>query len=282
MITVNKLFVLNYISTLILICVSFSCSNTAVSIKTDIGFDTLRIEDTFISESEKTALVYKLEIKFIYPETCSDTEKLSQLQSAFIDKFFTDDKLNAFTPKQALDSFVAKQRNYIQSINLPEDMLNEDSPQDSVILCHLKIKNYINFHDCNIVSFLVETENYEGGIRPMRNVFGYVYSIQDENFITEDEFAGINYKKNLAEIISEKIEKDQDCKNGKQLEDIGFDPGEIFPNGNFTIDRLGITYYYNESEIAPSSIGIIKVFIPFDELEVYIRKENTLAYLYDK
>ena len=42
---------------------------------------------------------------------------------------------------------------------------------------------------------------------------------------------------------------------------------EIEPNGNFSIGSDGITYIYNQYEIAPYAMGIIRITIPWEEIE---------------
>ena len=46
---------------------------------------------------------------------------------------------------------------------------------------------------------------------------------------------------------------------------------EIEPNGNFSISDKGVTYIYNHYEIAPYSMGIIRITIPWEDLNDIIR-----------
>ena len=47
---------------------------------------------------------------------------------------------------------------------------------------------------------------------------------------------------------------------------------EIKPNGNFTVSEQGVTYIYNQYEIAPYSMGAIHVSVPWDEIRDLIRE----------
>ena len=42
---------------------------------------------------------------------------------------------------------------------------------------------------------------------------------------------------------------------------------EVEPNDNFYITEDGVTFIYNHYEIAPYAMGIIKITIPWNELE---------------
>ena len=60
-----------------------------------------------------------------------------------------------------------------------------------------------------------------------------------------------NYQDNLARILVDQIAKQNNVSDAKELENIGFfSVDEIFPDRNFLVDETGITYSFNEYEIA--------------------------------
>lgn len=75
--------------------------------------------------------------------------------------------------------------------------------------------------------------------------------------ITEEEIFVDNYQDNLARILVDQIAKQNNVSDAKELENIGFfSVDEIFPNGNFLVDETGITYSFNEYEIAAYVVGV--------------------------
>jgi hypothetical protein len=69
-------------------------------------------------------------------------------------------------------------------------------------------------------------------------------------------------------------------ENPADLENLGYYPiDEIVPNNNFTIDNNGITYYFNVNEIGDVMVGLSQVFIPYEEINIYMKKENPIAFL---
>ena len=58
-----------------------------------------------------------------------------------------------------------------------------------------------------------------------------------------------------------------------------FSIDEIFPNGNFLIDDNGITYTFNEYEIAAYVVGATNVHLPYEEIQYLLKKESPIAHL---
>ena len=58
------------------------------------------------------------------------------------------------------------------------------------------------------------------------------------------------------------------------LEQGFFNIEDIFPNNNFWLDNEGIHYAFNQYEIAPYVMGVIKVDIPYEDLKDILRTDN--------
>lgn len=52
---------------------------------------------------------------------------------------------------------------------------------------------------------------------------------------------------------------------------------DIAPNNNFWLNDEGIHYSYNQYEIAPYSMGVIDVVVPYTELEDIILPDGIIA-----
>ena len=51
---------------------------------------------------------------------------------------------------------------------------------------------------------------------------------------------------------------------------------DLTSNDNFRLDDKGMTYTYNPYEIAPFAIGIIEVFIPYEEVRQLLRPQSII------
>jgi len=266
---------------IVLIIVSFifcvSCKNKTIIPDDTVSFDTIRVDETqpWENDDSKTGISCHLNIAFVYPSSYKDTVLLHKLQSEFIERTFSI-KYAGLSPQQAVDSFKNQYITDFQGEKFSAD--DYDLGDENGFQYHLDLKNTITYNGNNLVSFLVETENFEGGAHGSHSAFGYVIDLNTADYVTEDSFAGTDYKKNLSEIIVQKIADANKVSDPKQLENMGYNSiSDISPNGNFTIDEKGITYYFNEYDIASYFIGITKVFIPYDELKVFITDDSPIA-----
>ncbi|MDR1610848.1 MAG: DUF3298 and DUF4163 domain-containing protein [Candidatus Symbiothrix sp.] len=273
---INRYIVLNIM--LLFFCASCNWNKTKTADDT-ISFDTIRIDEVHPSENinSNVNISCHLNISFIYPDSYSDVDKLHKLQSAFIERMFSM-KYAGLSPRQAVDSFRTQYIKDFQGEKFSDE--DYDLEDESGFQYHLDLKNEITYNGNNLISFLVENEIFEGGAHGAHSICGYVIDLNTGEYITEDSFAGTDYKKNLSEIIVKKIAEANKVSDPKQLEDMGYNNiDDIVPNGNFTIDAEGITYYFNEYEIASYFIGITKVFIPYEELNIFITDDNPIAAL---
>jgi len=146
----------------------------------------------------------------------------------------------------------------------------------------LNLEDEILYNRNNFISFIVRNTNYEGGMHGSYSVYGYVIDLNTGKFLTEEDFAGNNYKKNLSSVMVQKIAAAKGLDRVSELEDIGYNAIEdIIPNENFTIDDKGITYYFNECEIAAYFVGVTEVFISYEELKAYISIDSPISFLVD-
>jgi hypothetical protein len=252
-----------------------SCKNNTKTTGDTLSFDVIKIDETQPHSGKgnsKGSFSCHLSIKFMYPSAYNDQDKLQKVQSDFVERMFSM-KYAGLSPQQAADSFKTQYITNFQSENFAgEDYYLEDGIDSQY---YLYMENKITYNRNNLISFLVESEEFAGGAHGIHSVFGYVIDMNTGEYITEDSFAKTNYKKNISDILIRKIAEDQKISNPQQLEIMGYNNiADIVPNGNFTIDEKGITYYFNEYEIAAYFIGITKVFIPYEELQPFIADDD--------
>ena len=88
----------------------------------------------------------------------------------------------------------------------------------------------------------------------------------------------IRDRDSLAQILIDHIAKQNKVENPKDLENIGFfSVEEIFPNGNFLVDEDGITYTFNEYEIAAYVVRETNVFLPLSLLHISFHGQETVV-----
>ena len=286
--TAKKVFTFILTISVFFSLISTSCTKKTKSDDTGVVFDSIQVNKTQSIDYKESKLNCNLHILFTYPVTCKKTSSLSNLQKIFIEKVFPSQYAN-LSPKVVVDSFATQYIKDFQAVKWSDffDKDNDGDDDDDYILedensfiYELSLENKILYNKNNLISFVVKNTNYEGGAHGSNSIYGYVIDLNTGKLLTEDDFAGNNYKKNLSALIVKKIATAKGLTDASQLEDNGYNAIEdIVPNGNFTIDDKGITYYFNEYEIAAYFVGITEVFIPYEELKAYITNDNPVSKL---
>jgi len=263
--------------------ISTSCSKKTEPKDAGVVFDTIHVDKTQSIDYKNSKLNCNLHVLFTYPIACKKSSPLEDLQKKFIEKVLAP-QYGELHPKEAADSFSAQYIRDFRSVKW-DDFFDDDSmlEDENDFIYELNLENEIVYNRNSFISFTVKNTDYEGGSRASNTIFGYVVDLNTGNFLTEEDFAGNNYK-SLSSLIAQKIAAQAGLSDVSELENIGYNPIEnITPNGNFTIDDDGITYYFNESDnIAASFIGITEVFIPYKELKDYITDDNPISSLAEK
>ena len=140
----------------------------------------------------------------------------------------------------------------------------------------------IRYNKRNLVSYTVKFENYTGGAHGSHSFNNHVIDLNTGNKVKEQDIFVENFEDELSKILVDHIAKLNNVSEAKKLEEIGFfSVDEIYPNGNFLIDETGITYTFNEYEIAAYVVGTINVHIPFDDIKYLLKADGLLASLLD-
>ena len=105
-------------------------------------------------------------------------------------------------------------------------------------------------------------------------------NLETGNRVTEDDIFNDDYEEDLAKILVEAIALYNNVDKVADLENIGFyNINEIFPNRNFYVDDVGVTYTFNENDIAAGALGATSVRIPYEKIRHLLRKDSPIAHL---
>ena len=140
------------------------------------------------------------------------------------------------------------------------------------------MSGHIAFNKLNLISYTVSFSTYTGGAHGAAAFNNHVLNLETGDLITESDLFVANYQDLLAEMLVDALVKDFEVEAPKDLENIGFfSVEEIFPNGNFLVTEHGLTYTFNQYEIAAYVVGPINVLLPYDELEIILKRESPIT-----
>ena len=245
----------------------------------DIQFDSLFVEKTFRFFDEETSPKCSLQINFVYPVNFSNKDILKQIQIQFVSDFFGD-HYAGLTPDEAAENYTDNFINTCQEVenNFKTELENHDMDIEEMwYVIEESTTNKILFNRSNLLSFVVSKTYYFGGAHGGHNYENRVIDLKTGRRITEDTIFADDYQDDLTKIIIDAIALSNNVEIA-ELENIGFfNLDEIYPNNNFYADETGLTYTYNEYEIAAYVVGAVSVQIPYEKIRHLLRRESPVS-----
>ena len=257
-------------------------TGTKKASENSITFDSISVEKTYHLLDNPDNPNCNLEIKFVYPRKYSDKEVLKNLQRQFVSSYFGEN-YEQLSPEEAVrkytDDYLAAYKDLEEDYKA-EVAKSDETPVGSWFSYYEMSSDDIAFNQDDIISYTVSFENYTGGAHGAHSYNNHVVNLKTGKPITEEEIFVDNYQDNLARILVDQIAKQNNVSDAKELENIGFfSVDEIFPNGNFLVDETGITYSFNEYEIAAYVVGVTNDHLPYKEIRYLLRDDSPISQL---
>jgi len=261
------------------------CTETKKDVENDISFETIEVEKTYNLLENPENPNCNLQIKFTYPSRFGDKEILKKIQTQFVSSYFGE-AYETLSPEEAVKNYTD---DYIEAYkDLEDDFKQEvarakDSPVGSWFSYYEMSVNEIAYNRNNLLSYIVTFENYTGGAHGAHSYLNHVINLKTGELLSEKDIFVNSYQDDLAQLLIEAIAKQNNVEDPKELEDMGFfSVDEIYPNGNFLVDETGITYSFNEYEIAAYVVGVINVQLPYESLQNLLLEESPISHLITK
>lgn len=259
-------------------------TGTRETTQNEITFDSIQTEKIYHLLDNPDNPNCNLQINFTYPTKFADKDILKKIQEQFISSYFGDSYAQ-LTPQEAADKYTEDYLNAYKELEIDfkeEVKRSDNTPVGAWYSYYEMSSNDIVFNENDIMSYTVNFENYTGGAHGAHTYTNHVINVKTGQPITEEDIFIDNFQDSLAQILVDRIAEQNNVEEAKELENIGFfSIEEIFPNGNFLIDETGITYFFNEYEIAAYVVGVIKVHLTFEEIKYLLKKESPISSLFE-
>ncbi|MDR1454397.1 MAG: DUF3298 and DUF4163 domain-containing protein [Tannerella sp.] len=237
-----------------------------------VQWDSVVVNRTCHSASADTKPNCSLQLSFIYPVDFLDKSILKSVQKLFILDYFGSDYAN-MTPEKAAEKYAD---DYISNMIRDEDKVqDEDRPAFEY---YQTSNNRILYNRDDLLSVTVGRETFSGGAHNNHKQVNRVIDLKTGRALSEKDLFIDDYREDLAKIIVDNISASNNVDSAPELENVGFlSVSEIAPNGNFYVDDTGITYIYNEYDIAAYAVGPVVVQLPYETVRHLLRADSPLA-----
>lgn len=277
----KNIFLTIVILSFILLCTLFSCKKTAQK-STKIVFDSIVIKEQIsLLETNDTTLPFAdVKISFTYPVKFGNKEDLARLQQIFIGTFFNSLHLDTLSPQEAVNAYVSSYKEEYKSLSNTYYSEKSRLPKGEMPMWYwyyMHNTNKMMFQNDSLLSYATKHSDYAGGAHGSYRITYTNIDLDKLVTVSEEDIFVSNYKKPLTEIIINKLMDQYNVSVPDSLISLGFfNLDEVFPNNNFWLDNEGIHYSFNQYEIAPYSMGVINVDIPYRDLSAILKPENVI------
>ncbi len=275
-----------YLATLCIIAMALFSCNTEKTPASDnvIKLDTIRSVQNYHCENDSTQPSCNLKLNFIYPVSYDDKAILDSLQRIFVSCFFDEN----YAHLNAKDAIAAYEKAYIENYKEDVKTFSENSDEEhddreEFFSYYETVSDQIIFNQQGILTFQVSRSNYKGGASSYEFLENYAVNLKTGKLIAEDDIFKPGYEKLLTPIFKDYLIKLNKVQSISELEDLGyFGIDEMIPNDNFLIDSKGITYIFNKGEYSAYKLDVIKIFIPFKEIDIALKEDSPISQLIAK
>jgi len=234
-------------------------------------FDSIvvRKQIPLLQDNDTTLPYADVNVSFTYPSKFRDAESLARLQQIFLGTFFGHMSYDSMLPQEAVDRYVEEYTTRYESLSntYDEDKSRLQGKTPMWYWYTMSNSNKILFRGDSLLSYAVEYSDYEGGAHGSYRITYTNVDLNELVTLSEEDLFVPDYYNRLKEKIVHQLMKQYNAAIPDSLLMRGFFTIEdIVPNNNFWLDEEGIHYSYNQYEIAPYSMGVIDVTVPYSEL----------------
>lgn len=242
------------VSTLVL---AVAAANTSCS--NEFKCEKIEISEQFALKDGRTdSLDFSVTAEF--PVAGLKAEAGLNISTALTEALFGEDYMT-MNPDAAVKAYKEDLVEEYRAENLP--MTEIEELESSSLSWAEYIHGEFTYVGEDMISYLATRYSYSGGAHGMTSEVACNFDRKTGESILEEGFFKDGYVEKLTGLLTAHLPESLESPADTSMLFLK----EIEPNGNFSIGSDGITYIYNQYEIAPYSMGIIRISIPWEELE---------------
>ena len=215
---------------------------------------------TPLGEGQTDSLFQTVSIE--YPVKGAPEEVLAKIETGILNAAFDMEELPGNVEETAT--------RYVD--NLKDEYFNEYEGREGTSGARTwedHVNGYFSGRYKQFLSYMVEIYSDRGGVHGFSTMNPVVFDKNTGDIIPEEAFFADGYREPVTALIRkhlpEALEGDEEA-----LAAIS-DPELVGPNGVYEVTKDGVTWYYQPYVIAPFSLGVISISVPWSELKPYVR-----------
>ena len=227
------------------------------------GLKTVTYSDeqaTPLAEGQADSLIQSVSIE--YPVKGAKEEVLAKIEDGILNAAFDMEEIPGSVEETALR----------YEDNLKDLYFNEYEGlegEGGVRTWEDRVNGYFSGRYKNFLSYMVEFYGFRGGAHGSNTMTPLVFDKGTGDIVPEEVFFADGYTEPVAALLKahlpEALEGDEEA-----LADV-FGADSLAPNGLYEVTKDGVTWYYQPYVIAPFSVGVISITVPWNELKPYVR-----------
>ena len=230
----------------------------------DFESETIAVSGKFpLAEGRTDTLEVNISAEF--PVSGLSREAEMKISAAVAGALFGEEYMS-MDPGAAAEAYKNDLIDEYRSENLPMTEIPE--LESSTLSWASHIQGNFTYSDEKILSYTASRYTYSGGAHGMTAESAYNFDRTTGDPVSEEDFFNDGYIGEMTGLLTAHLPEALETPADTSMLFLK----TIEPNGNFSIGSDGITYIYNQYEIAPYSMGIIRISIPWEELEDLLRQ----------
>jgi len=250
----------------------------------DIVYDSISVSQVYHLDNDSTKPSCSLKVRYIYPVKYADTTMLAKVQGELNFVLMEDEKYEKMSPVDGVNTYVT---DYIENYkrDAKEQFPDWENSGDSedYFSYYKTLDSKVLYDMSGILSYQVSSMDYKGGANSSTAYRNVVIDLKTGTMLNEQDIFKPDYKKALNSILVHKIVEQNKVQKPDDLLEFGYwGIEDVSSNNNFYVDDKGITYIINPGEYSAPSLGEIKIFLSYTEVENILKDDSPIAVLFRK
>lgn len=267
------------VATVSWLLVATSCKTKPNEKAETLTLQTATLSTKVFMNNDSTGLALELTLALAYPADYPEQSILDKVRHQVVVDYFPEGADTVFSnPDALLNAYVDDyKRFFIESESAYADLLDEGGYFEADPWYNDQ-KLLVRYNEGGLFSYTVATDRYSGGAHGEKKYVNRVIDLKTGLKVTENELFTEEAQPLIVEMIQRQLLDKHGLKTLEALEEIGFfDVSEMHLNTNFYLTDKGLTYTFNEYEIASYAVGASNVTLPFNSLTGFFKEGHPLT-----